>query len=167
MAENNTNVQGTGNTAQQQEQTFSQADVDRMIQQRLERERRKYPSEEELTAFNTWKANNQTEQQKAAQRERDLTKAQTDLQAAQSELEQLKRERYVTSKGLSGEEAEFVAYKAAKMVDSKTTFEQAVDALTESRKKVTFDWSASAGDGDREAKTNAAMNQLIRGAFNR
>ena len=44
------NVQGTENTALEQEKTFTQADVDKMIQTRLDRERRKYPSEEEITA---------------------------------------------------------------------------------------------------------------------
>lgn len=165
MADVNTNAQGAGSTAAGQEQTFTQADVDRLIQQRLERERKKYPSEEELAAFNTWKANNQTEQQAAAQRERDLTKAQTDLAAAQSEVEQLKREKYVLSKGLSGDEAEFISFKAAKLVNDKTTFEQAVDQLTGPRQKVTFDWSAQAGGGSKEENVNAAMNQLIRNAF--
>lgn len=158
--------QGAGNTAEGQEKTFTQAEVDQMIGQRLSRERSKYPSEEELTAYNNWKATNQTEQQKAAQRERDLTKAQTDLAAAQSEVEQLKRERYVLSKGLSGDEAEFIAYKAAKMVDNKTTFEQAVDKLTENRQKVTFDWTAPAGGNGQKNDVNAVMNRLIRGAMN-
>lgn len=164
MAESNTNVQGTGTTVQQQEKTFTQADVDTLIQQRLERERKKYPSEEELAAFNTWKANNQTEQQRAAQREKDLTKAQTDLAAAQSEVEQLKREKYVLGKGLSGDEAEFISFKAAKMVDNKTTFEQAVDQLTENRQKATFDWTAQLGGGEQKNNVNAMMNDLIRGA---
>ena len=45
----NTNVQGTGTTAEQ-EKTFSQSEVDSLIQKRLERERKKYPSDDELTA---------------------------------------------------------------------------------------------------------------------
>ena len=48
------NVQGTENTALEQEKTFTQADVDKMIQTRLDRERKKYPSEEEITAYRTW-----------------------------------------------------------------------------------------------------------------
>ena len=59
----NTNAPGAeNNTAAQQEKTFSQADVDKMIQSRLERERKKMPSEEELNAFRTWKDSQQTEQ---------------------------------------------------------------------------------------------------------
>ena len=60
------NVQGTENTALEQEKTFTQADVDKMIQTRLDRERRKYPSEEEITAYRTWKDSQQTEQERQA-----------------------------------------------------------------------------------------------------
>lgn len=99
----------------------------------------------------------------ALEAERDESR--TALTAAQAELEQLKRERYVLSKGLSGEEAEFIAFKAAKMVDDKTTFEQAVDALTADRKKTTFDWTAPVGGDSKKTGANDAMNALIRGAF--
>ena len=51
------------------------------------------------------------------------------------------------------------------MVDDKTTFEQAVDQLAESRQKVKFDWTAPAGDGQKNTNINAAMNDLIRGAL--
>ena len=65
----------------------------------------------------------------------------------------------------TGEEAEFIAFKAGKMVDDKTTFEQAVDALTADRKKTTFDWTAPLGGDDKKHVENDAMNALIRGAF--
>ena len=77
----------------------------------------------------------------------------------------MKRDKYVLSKGLTGDDAEFIAFKALKMVDSKTTFEQAVDKLTENRQKVTFDWTAPAGGGEKKSETNAAMNSLIRSAL--
>ena len=69
------------------------------------------------------------------------------------------------SKGLTGDDAEFIAFKALRMVDDKTTFEQAVDKLTENRQKVKFDWTAPAGSGDKPNANNAAMNSLIRGAL--
>ena len=94
----------------------------------------------------------------------DAETATTALAAAQAELETLKRSSYVASKGLTGDEAEFVAFKAGKMVNDKTTFEQAVDALTADRKQTTFDWTASVG-GSGKTGTNSEMNALIRGAF--
>lgn len=87
------------------------------------------------------------------------------LTTAQAELETLKRSNYLASKGLTGDEAEFIAFKAGKMVDDKTTFEQAVDTLTADRKKTTFDWTAPLGGDDKKHGANDAMNALIRGAF--
>ena len=159
------NVQGTENTALEQEKTFTQADVDKLIQSRLERERKKYPSEEEITAYRTWKDSQQTEQERQAKRDKDLADSKSALTAAQAEIEQMKRDKYVLAKGLTGDDAEFIAFKALKMVDDKTTFEQAVDRLTENRQKVKFDWAAPAGGGERPNATNAAMNSLIRGAL--
>ena len=100
-----TNVQGTENTAQEQEKTFTQADVDKMIQSRLDRERKKYPSEEEITAYRTWKDSQQTEQERQAERDKEFADNKSALTAAQAEVQQLKREKYVLSKGLTGEEA--------------------------------------------------------------
>lgn len=94
----------------------------------------------------------------------DAETAATALATAQAELETLKRGSYVASKGLTGDEAEFVAFKAGKMVCDKMTFEQAVDALTAERKQTTFDWTASVG-GTGKTGTNSEMNALIRGAF--
>ena len=164
MAEETT-VQSTGTTAQEQEKTFTQADVDKMIQARLDRERRKYPSEDEMTAYRTWKDSQQTEQERQAKREKEFADNKSALTAAQAEVQQLKREKYVLSKGLTGEEAEFIAFKALRMMDDKTTFEQAVDKLTENRQKVKFDWTAPAGGGDKPNANNATMNSLIRGAL--
>ena len=159
------NVQGTGITAPEQEKTFTQADVDKLIQTRLDRGREKYPSEEEITAYRTWKDSQQTEQERQAKQAKDLADSKAALSASQAEVEQLRRDKYVLSKGLTGEDAEFVAFKAMKMVNDKTTFEQAVDALTANRKKATFDWTAPTGGGTKENTANQQMNALIRGAL--
>lgn len=159
------NVQGTEITAPEQEKTFTQADVDKFIQTRLDRERKKYPSEEEINAYRTWKDSQQTEQERQAKQAKDLADSQAALSASQAEVEQLRRDKYVLSKGLTGEDAEFVAFKAMKMINDKTTFEQAVDALTANRKKATFDWTAPAGGGTKENTANQQMNALIRGAL--
>ena len=54
MADENENAPGAESTAQQQERTFTPAEVDAMIAQRLARERKKYPGPEELAAFYAW-----------------------------------------------------------------------------------------------------------------
>ena len=143
------------------EKTFTQAEVDAMIGKRLAKAMKGMPSEDELTAFHTWKDGQAGEKERwdKLSGERDTLAGK--LTAAEAERDQLKRDLYLAKKGLTGEEAEFIAFKAGKMVDDKTTFEQAVDALTADRKKTTFDWTAPLG-GDVE---NDAMNALIRGAF--
>ena len=147
------------------EKTFTQAEVDAMIGKRLAKAMKGMPSEEELTAYRTW----QTEQAGEKERwdkltgERDTLSGK--LTAAESERDRLKRELYVLKKGLTGEEAEFIAFKAGKMVDDKTTFEQAVDALTADRKKTTFDWTAPVGGGSSQTGENDLMNALIGGAM--
>lgn len=162
---NNQNPNPAENSEPSPAKTFTQEEVDAMIGKRLAKAMKGMPSEEELTAYRTWKDGQQTEQERQAQRDREFAESKTALTAAQTELEQLKRDKYVLSKGLTGEEAEFIAFKAQKMVDDKTTFEQAVDQLTENRQKVKFDWTAPAGGGQSSQNVNAAMNSLIRGAL--
>lgn len=147
------------------EKTFTQAEVDAMIGKRLAKAMKGMPNEEELSAFRTWKDSQQTEQEKWNNLTRERDESRAALESANKELEQLKRANYVASKGFSGEEAEFIAFKAAKMVDDKTTFEQAVDALTADRKQTTFDWTAPVGGNNNKQDANAAMNALIRNAF--
>lgn len=151
------------------EVTFTQAEVDALIAKEKARAVAKatkgMPSEDELSAFRTWKESQQTEQERWNNLTKERDESRTALSAAQAELEQLKREKYVLSKGLTGDEAEFIAFKAGKMVDEKTTFEQAVDALTAERKKTTFDWTAPVGGDSKKTTANDAMNALIRGAL--
>ena len=145
--------------------TFTQEEVDAMIGKRLAKAMKGIPSEDEITAYRTWKDSQQTEQERQAKQAKDLADSKAALTASQAEVEQLKRDKYVLGKGLTGEDAEFIAFKALKMVDDKTTFEQAVDKLTENRQKVKFDWTAPAGGGEKKTDINAAMNDLIRGAM--
>lgn len=145
--------------------TFTQEEVDAMIGKRLAKAMKGIPSEEEITAYRTWKDSQQTEQERQAKMNKELADSKSALTAAQAEIEQMKRDKYVLSKGLTGDDAEFIAFKAMKMVDDKTTFEQAVDKLTENRQKVKFDWTAPAGGGEKKDNINAAMNNLIRGAL--
>lgn len=147
------------------EKTFTQAEVDAMIGKRLAKAMKGMPSEEELTAYRTWKDGQAGEKNRwdKLTGERDTLAGK--LTAAEAERDQLKRDLYLAKKGLTGEEAEFIAFKAGKMVDDKKTFEQAVDELTADRKKTTFDWTAPVGGGKPKTGENDVMNALIRGAL--
>lgn len=145
--------------------TFTQEEVDAMIGKRLAKAMKGMPSEEELTAYRTWKDGQAGEKERwdKLTGERDTLSGK--LTSAETERDQLRRELYVLKKGLTGEEAEFITFKAEKMVNDKTTFEQAVDALTAERKKTTFDWTAPVGGGSKKTGENDVMNALIRGAL--
>jgi len=104
-----TQVTEESNTAQQQpEKTFTQADVDKIVSDRLARERSKIPSADELKAYGEWKKSQQTEAEKAAEREKALAEA-------QARSEELKRELLVSRAGVKAEDADFVIFKVAKM----------------------------------------------------
>ena len=107
--------------------TFTQAEVDALISKEKARAVAKatkgIPDEAELNAFRTWKENQQSERDKWERLTGEREVLSGKLTAAENERDQLKRDLYVLKKGLSGEEAEFIAFKAGKMVDDKTTFE--------------------------------------------
>lgn len=185
--EENANVQGTETTAEQ-EKTFSQSEVDSLIKTRLERERKKYLSEDELTAFRSWRGSQKTQEERmeALAGERDTLSGR--LTQAEAERDELRRELYVLKKGVTGEAAEFVAFKAAKLVSDKVSFEQAVDSILEqsgvedprsefarggigtarsadgSRSNLGFDWAARVGGGSTKTDSSSVMNALIRNA---
>ena len=139
--------------------------MDALIGNRLAKAMKGLPSVEELTAYRTWQAGQAGEKERwdKLTGERDTLAGK--LTAAEAERDRLKRDLYLAQKGLSGEEAEFIAFKAGKMVSDKVTFEQAVDELTADRKKTTFDWTAPVGGGSTKTGENDVMNALIRGAL--
>ena len=75
-------------TTQESGKTFTQADVDRIVADRLSRERKNQPSAERLKAFENWEKSQQTEAEKAAETAKKL-------QEAQTEAEQLRHENAV------------------------------------------------------------------------
>ena len=95
-------------TAGQQEKTFTQAELDKVIADRLARERAKMPPQDELKAFNEWKKSQQTEAEKAAEREKEY-------QAQQSRNTELQHELSVIKAGVKAEDAEYVLFKVGKM----------------------------------------------------
>lgn len=109
--------------------TFTQAEVDTIVSREKAKAEAKakkgMPSAEELTAFNTWKASQQTEQQKWEELNRQKDEAVNALTDAQKELEQYRREAYLLSQGINKDDVDYYAYKIGKMVNDNITFEQA------------------------------------------
>lgn len=153
------------------EVTFTQAEVDALVSEEKARAVAKatkgMPSEDELTAFRTWKDSQQTEQDKwnTLTNERDTARSQ--LSALQTELEQYKREKLLLSKGVSADDVDYYAFKIGKLVTDSVSFEQAAEQFLAERKPgtVRVDLSAPVGGSDKTRTANERMNALIRGAL--
>ena len=163
MAEEINNANNGGN-----ETTFTQAEVDTIVAKRLARATKGMPSEDELRAYNAWKANQQSEADKVKtiETERDTEKAAR--LAAEAKVTQYEREKYLTSKGVNADELEFYCFKIGQKVTDTVTFEKAADAFLKERKptNVRVDTSAPVGGASGGNKTaNDTMNALIRGKF--
>lgn len=145
--------------------TFTQEEVDAVVGRRLAKAMKGMPSEEELAAFRSWQGTQQATQNTINTLTVERDTATGRVAALEAELAQLKQTSYIQSKGFSGEDAEFVLFRAAKMVNNETSFEQAVDQIAEERKsKPSFSWSAPVGEGTKKNNANDTMNALIRGA---
>lgn len=157
MSEETTNTgagseQTTGSSSETQqptgagsEKTFTQAELDRIVGERLARERAKAPSEDELKGYRDWKASaglpsaqhwsqprkerdeaaQQTEAEKAAARE-------TEMARIKNEAETLRRENAVIRAGVSADDADYVMFKVGKM---EGDFEANLKTFLESDKR--------------------------------
>lgn len=156
-------VEGQENTPA--ERTFTQAEVDTIVSKRIARVMKGMPSAEEMEEYNTYKAT-KAEQENTINTlttERDNLSVQ--LTAANEKLQQYERDKYLAAKGLVGEEAEFIAYKANKMITDDKTFEQAVDELISNRKpNVVIKTGGTLGGGDGAKSASDTFNALIRSA---
>lgn len=149
------------------EKTFTQEEVDDLISKRLAREAKKYPTEEEMTAFRSWKDSQQTEKDKYDKMEKDLGTANDSLKTANDELTQHKRENFLLKKGISADDVEYYAFKIGKLVTEEKTFEQAAEEFLKEHKpsSVKFDTGGKVGGGGSGQTANEQMNSILRGAF--
>lgn len=177
MSEQNTqqitpaNAQEAQTTAQQAqaqpaEKTFTQAELEAILEKRLSKVKKGMPAEEELTAFRAWKESQQTEKERwdTLTKERDTAK--TELTAAQAELEQYHREKFLLGKGVPAEDVDYYAFKIGKLVTDTVDFEKAAEKFLEEQKpsgSMRVDFGAPLGGGQGGATPNEQMNNLIRG----
>lgn len=171
MAEENTNpnVPSTDPTAGQPERTFTQAEVDAIIQTRLERERKNLPSKDELSAFRNWRASQQTEEERVNGiiKERDGNAAA--LREANAKVEQFERERLLLSKGVPLEDVDYYAFKIGKLVTETQDFAKSVELYFKdnAQQRARVDITGGMNGKPAEKTTNQSMNDLIRGIRNR
>lgn len=143
------------------EKTFTQAEVDSAVGKAIARIKKGIPAEEELTAFRAWKESQQTEKERldALTKERDESKSA--LTAAQAELEQYKREKFLLGKGVSAEDVDYYAFKISKLVTETTDFEKAAEQFLKDNPPagtVQVDLSAPLGGGRPAVTAEEIMN---------
>ena len=111
-----TNTDGTGNVdtqttnknEEQAEKTFTQEELNKIIQDRLEKEKKKMPSKEEMKAFKDWQESQKTAEQKQAEKD-------AEYQKTLDELNTLKQTNAVLEAGVNKDDADYVLFKVSKM----------------------------------------------------
>ena len=161
MAEEFENQNGEQTDPEQQqpeEKTFTQAEVDAIINKRLAKERKGQPSAEELTAFRAWKAQQEPEQKGPTQ---------SDLDSALADMEMTRRENWLLRKGIDPEEVDYYVYRISKEMDGETDFEDAAEEYFKKHKQrqtVRMDTGARLNSNRGSKSINDTMNDLIRNA---
>lgn len=128
-----TTAQQENPTPTTEEKKFSQAEVDDLISKRLARERKKYPTDEELADWRNWKETRQQGEEASAKAARELNDYKTKYDYAIRELEQARNEMYLLANGVPGEDVDYYAYKIGKLTNEETTFEQAAQKYLEEK----------------------------------
>jgi DNA helicase IV len=128
-AEKITTAQPDTNTAVEAGKTFTQADVDRIIAERLQRERAKLPNDDELKAYREWKKSQQSEAEKAAEREKELAELHSKKTDLERELAVLKagvraKERITHLQGYVHVRRSIRSHSLARFVKENTEFTQ-------------------------------------------
>ena len=104
----NVDTQTTEKNEGQAEKTFTQEELDKIVQDRLDREKKKMPSKEELKAFKEWQESQKTAEQKQAEKD-------AEYQKTLNELNTLKQTNAVLSAGVNKDDADYVIFKVSKM----------------------------------------------------
>lgn len=111
-----------------EEKTFTQEEVNRMIKDRVAREKKGQLSKEELKAYQDWKESQNTEAQKQSEA---LTNAEKAKQDAEERANTLEAKVTCLSKGVLADSVDDVVILAKAMLSDDVTMDQAVDKVLE------------------------------------
>ena len=100
-----TNTQENGG---QEQKTFTQEELNTIVETRLAKVKKDMPSKEELKKYYEWKEAQKTEQEKMAEKE-------TEYQKALAEKEQIINENKILKSGVNAEDTDYVLFKVTKM----------------------------------------------------
>lgn len=111
-----------------EEKTFTQAEVDKMIKERLAREKKNQLPKEELEAYKAWKESQKTEEEK---KNEALSNAEKARIAAEEKAAALEAKVTALSKGVKSDSVDDVVILAKALVTDEVTIEQAIDKVLE------------------------------------
>lgn len=148
MAEEAENTDTTQETTQESGKTFTQADVDRIVADRLARERKNQPSAERMKAFEEWEKSQQTEAEKAAETAKKL-------QEAEAAAEQLRHENAIIKAGVNADDADYVLYKVEKM---EGTFSENLEKFLKENPKYTKEPTKQVPDNKHDPSRSDDMD---------
>lgn len=125
-------------------------------------------TETEVTqAINNFKA-------ERAANQPDATKLQQERDDALNEVQQMKNEKFLSSKGVKSDDLDYIMFKVSKLVDDKTTFEKAAEKFLKENPKFTggnsyriADSSAGNSSNGSGRNMNMSINDKIRAAARR
>ena len=141
------------------EKTFTQTEVDTIVSRRVARAMKGMPEEAELNDFRAWKENQKTEKDKLDTLASERDAAKTDLAAAQAELEQLRREKFLRDKGVPVEDVDYYAFKIGKLVTEDKAFDEAAEEfLKENTPRGAGDNSAANKSREVRVDITAGLN---------
>lgn len=114
--ESTNNAEGTGNVDTQTtnqnegqiEKTFTQEALNKIVQDRIEKEKKKMPSKEDLKAFKDWQESQKTVEQKQAEKD-------AEYQKTLNELNTLKQTNAVLKAGVNKDDVDYVLFKVSKI----------------------------------------------------
>lgn len=173
MAENNNNVvTPTTNTDTQnggeEQKTFTQEEVNSIVEERLAKAKKNMPSKEELQQYNEWKETQKTEQEKINDK---INQLQTNNGTLTNENSQLKAQLEVLNNNAKKEFVKFITSEVLAMVNETTDLKTAIKSYKKDNpqyfgdtviKKTQTSPSLNAG-GDKPQTTNDIMNSILRG----
>lgn len=143
-----------GGEGKKEEKTFTQADVDKMIQERVAREKKNQLSKEELKAYNEWKESQKTEEEKRTEALNNAEKAKL---AAEERAMLAETKVTCLSKGVNVTSVDDVVILAKSMVTDDVTMEQAIDKVLEK-------YPSFKGEQQQEEKQNQSGFKIGAGA---
>ena len=173
MAENNNNVvTPTTNTdtqnGGQEVKTFTQEEVNSIVEERLAKAKKNMPTKEELQQYNEWKETQKTEQEKINDK---INQLQTNNGTLTNENSQLKAQLEVLNNNAKKEFVRFITSEVLAMVNETTDLKTAIKSYKKDNpqyfgdtviKKTQTSPSLNAG-GDKPQTTNDIMNSILRG----